>query len=106
MCTFTFPPVRLPKDGPSAGVTMFTSLVSMLTGISGSSRRGDGLAKSHYEGACFPLVESRRRFWRLTVRAIRRLVLPERNKADLEEVPREILTSSSSFFTQRDGPGA
>ena len=83
------PAGAMPKDGPSAGVTMFTSLVSMLTGI---RVRHDVAMTGEItlRGRVLPIGGLKEKVLAAHRAGIKRVIIPERNKADLDEVPAEI----------------
>jgi ATP-dependent Lon protease len=83
------PAGAMPKDGPSAGITMFTALVSLLTGI----RVRHDVAMTgeiSLRGRVLPIGGFKEKTLAAHRAGIRRIIFPERNKADLEEVPKEI----------------
>ncbi len=83
------PAGAMPKDGPSAGITMFTALVSLLTGI----RIRHDVAMTgeiSLRGRVLPVGGIKEKILAAHRAGIRRVIVPERNKADLEEVPREV----------------
>ncbi|PKN44626.1 MAG: endopeptidase La, partial [Deltaproteobacteria bacterium HGW-Deltaproteobacteria-20] len=94
------PAGAMPKDGPSAGVTMFTALVSMLTGI---RVRHDVAMTGEItlRGRVLPVGGVKEKVLAAHRAGIRRLLLPERCKADLEEVPKEIKDELEFVFVQR-----
>jgi ATP-dependent Lon protease len=83
------PAGAMPKDGPSAGVTMFTSLVSMLTGV---RVRHDVAMTGEItlRGRVLPIGGLKEKVLAAHRAGIKRVLIPERNKADLDEVPAEI----------------
>src|SRR5690606_17192117 len=83
------PAGAMPKDGPSAGITMLTALVSLLTGI----RVRHDVAMTgeiSLRGRVLPIGGFKEKTLAAHRAGIRRIIFPERNSADLEEVPREI----------------
>jgi ATP-dependent Lon protease len=83
------PAGAMPKDGPSAGITMFTALVSLLTGI----RVRHDVAMTgeiSLRGRVLPIGGFKEKTLAAHRAGIRRIIFPERNRADLEEVPKEI----------------
>jgi ATP-dependent Lon protease len=83
------PAGAMPKDGPSAGITMFTALVSLLTGI----RVRHDVAMTgeiSLRGRVLPIGGFKEKTLAAHRAGIRRIIFPERNRADLEEIPREI----------------
>jgi ATP-dependent Lon protease len=83
------PAGAMPKDGPSAGVTMFTALVSLLTGI----RVRHDVAMTgeiSLRGRVLPIGGLKEKVLAAHRAGIKRIVIPERNTADLEEVPQEV----------------
>jgi ATP-dependent Lon protease len=79
----------VPKDGPSAGVTMFTTLASLL---SGRPVRDDVAmtGEATLRGRVLPVGGIKSKVLAAHRHGIRRLVLPRRNEIDLDDVPAEV----------------
>ncbi|MBP0973593.1 MAG: endopeptidase La [Oscillospiraceae bacterium] len=79
------PEGAVPKDGPSAGVTMATALVSALTGI---PVRADVAMTGEItlHGAVMPIGGLREKSMAAYKAGIRTVIIPEENTPDLEEV--------------------
>jgi len=88
-----------PKDGPSAGVTMATALVSL---ISGRSVRPDvGMTgEITLRGQVLPVGGIKEKVLAAHRNGLRKIVLPKRNEADLEDLPEEVLKSLEFVFVE------
>jgi ATP-dependent Lon protease len=78
----------VPKDGPSAGVTMFTALASLLTGrpVDPSVAM---TGEASLRGRVLPVGGIRSKVLAAHRHGIRTVVLPRRNEADVEDVPQQ-----------------
>ncbi len=94
------PAGAMPKDGPSAGVTMFTALVSLLTGI---KVRHDVAMTGEItlRGRVLTIGGLKEKVLAAHRAGIRRIIVPERNRPDLEEVPKEVIDELQFFFVNR-----
>jgi ATP-dependent Lon protease len=90
----------MPKDGPSAGVTMCTAIVSMLTGI---RVRHDVAMTGEItlRGRVLPIGGLKEKVLAAHRAGIKRVIVPERNKADLDEVPAEVKNELAFVFTSK-----
>lgn len=79
----------VPKDGPSAGVTMFTTLASLL---SGRPVRDDiaMTGEATLRGRVLPVGGIPSKVLAAHRHGLRTVILPKRNGLDLEEIPNEI----------------
>ncbi len=82
------PAGAIPKDGPSAGVAMFTSLVSLLLG---KPTRPDVAMTGEItlRGLVLPVGGLKEKILAAKQAGIKTIILPARNRKDLPEVPRE-----------------
>ena len=80
------PAGAVPKDGPSAGVAMFTALVSLLTG---RTVRSDTAMTGEISlrGLVLPIGGVKEKALAATRAGITTVLLPSRNQKDLEDVP-------------------
>jgi ATP-dependent Lon protease len=85
-----FPAGAVPKDGPSAGVTMVTALVSMATG---RKVRGDvGMTgEVTLNGRVLPIGGVKQKLLAAQRAGLKTVFIPQRNEADLDDVPAEVL---------------
>jgi ATP-dependent Lon protease len=83
------PAGAIPKDGPSAGVTIATALVSLATGI---PARADVAMTGEVtlRGRVLPVGGVREKALAALRAGIRTVVIPRRNLADLREIPPEL----------------
>ncbi len=94
------PAGSMPKDGPSAGVTMFTALVSMLTGV---RVRHDVAMTGEItlRGRVLPIGGLKEKVLAAHRAGIKRVIVPERNKPDLDEVPAEVKNDLEFVFVAK-----
>jgi ATP-dependent Lon protease len=94
------PAGAMPKDGPSAGITLFTALVSLLTGI---RVRHDVAMTGEItlRGRVLPIGGLKEKVLAAHRAGIRRVIVPERNRADLDEVPEEVKRDLELVFVGR-----
>ena len=84
------PAGAVPKDGPSAGVTMVTALTSLLTG---RPVRGEvGMTgEVTLNGRVLPIGGAKQKLLAAQRAGLTEVFLPARNEPDLDEVPAEVL---------------
>jgi len=83
------PAGAIPKDGPSAGVTMASALASLYTGRkvrSDTSMTGE----ITLSGLVFPVGGIKEKVLAAHRAGIRRIILPLKNEADIEEIPEDV----------------
>ena len=80
------PAGAIPKDGPSAGVSMVTSLVSLLTGIPVKDRIAM-TGEITLRGNVLPIGGVKEKVTAAHRAGIKEVILPEHNRKDLEDVP-------------------
>jgi len=83
------PAGAIPKDGPSAGVTMATALASLYTGRKvrpDTSMTGE----ITLSGLVFPVGGIKEKVLSAYRAGIRRIILPAQNEADIEDLPEDV----------------
>jgi ATP-dependent Lon protease len=83
------PAGAIPKDGPSAGVTMTTALASLLT--SRPVKHTVGMTgEVTLRGRVLPIGGLKQKVLAAHAAGLTEVVIPERNRADLEDVPEDV----------------
>ena len=93
------PEGAVPKDGPSAGVTMTTALVSALSGL---EVRADVAMTGEItlHGKVLPIGGLREKTMAAYKAGIKTVIIPEANRADLEEVDDAVKESLNFVFAE------
>lgn len=78
-----------PKDGPSAGVTLFTALTSLITGKAVDPKLAM-TGEITLSGAVMPVGGIKEKVLAAHRAGIRKVVLPKENERDLEDVPEDV----------------
>jgi ATP-dependent Lon protease len=94
------PAGSIPKDGPSAGVTMICALTSLVTGI---KVRSDVAMTGEItlRGNVLPVGGIKEKVLAALRSGVTDVILPERNKKDLFEVPEEVKEQLNFHFAHR-----
>ena len=83
------PAGAIPKDGPSAGITMTTALASLLTGR--PVRHTVGMTgEVTLQGRVLPIGGVKQKVLAAHAAGLTDVILPERNRADLDDVPEDV----------------
>ncbi|MBS1676640.1 MAG: endopeptidase La [Actinobacteria bacterium] len=83
------PAGAIPKDGPSAGTAMTTALVSLLTGRPVKHTVGM-TGEVTLQGRVLPIGGLKQKVLAAHAAGLTEVILPERNRGDLDEVPAEV----------------
>jgi ATP-dependent Lon protease len=78
-----------PKDGPSAGVTLFTALTSLITGKAVDPKIAM-TGEITLSGAVMPVGGIKEKVLAAHRAGIKKVILPRENERDLEDVPEEV----------------
>ena len=96
------PAGAIPKDGPSAGVTMATAIVSTL---SGRPVRHDisMTGEITLRGRVLPIGGVKEKVLGAVRAGINRIILPKENEPDLEDLPKEVRDKTEIYLVQELG---
>jgi ATP-dependent Lon protease len=94
------PAGAIPKDGPSAGVTMFTALASMLLG---KSVRNDVAMTGEItlRGNVLPVGGIKEKILAAHRAGIKRIIMPDRNQKDMVDVPDQAKQEMEFFYVKK-----
>jgi len=94
------PAGAIPKDGPSAGITMFVALTSLLTN---KPVRNDVAMTGEItlRGLVLPVGGIKEKVLAAMRAGIKTIILPKKNEKDLEEIPEHIRSQMNFKFIQR-----
>ena len=91
------PAGAIPKDGPSAGVTMTTALASLLSGR--AVRHTVGMTgEVTLQGRVLPIGGVKQKVLAAHAAGLTDVILPERNRGDLDDVPEEVREAMKFHF--------
>ncbi|HSJ54594.1 MAG TPA: endopeptidase La, partial [Anaerolineae bacterium] len=94
------PAGAVPKDGPSAGVTIATALVSLLTGRTVRSNVAM-TGEITLRGQVLPVGGIKQKVLAAARVGIKTVILPARNEVDLDDIPEEIREALHFVFAER-----
>jgi ATP-dependent Lon protease len=89
-----------PKDGPSAGVTMFTAVASLLLGCP-VKKEVAMTGEITLRGNVLPVGGIKEKMLAAHRAGIREVLIPARNEPDLEDVPKEVRAEMKFHFIKR-----
>ncbi len=93
------PEGAIPKDGPSAGITMATALVSALTGVP-VNRNVAMTGEITLRGRVLPIGGLKEKSLAAYRMGIRKIIIPYENKKDFEELPEKIKNEVEFVFAK------
>ena len=93
------PAGAIPKDGPSAGITMLTTIASILTGRSVDPKLAM-TGEVTLRGAVMPVGGIKEKVIAANRAGIERIILSKRNQRDLKEVPDEVKAALKFEFVE------
>ena len=93
------PAGAIPKDGPSAGVGMFTSIVSLLSGKSVKNKVAM-TGEITLRGNVLPIGGVKEKVTAAHRSGIKTIILPDHNRKDLEEIPEHIKKDLEFHFAK------
>ena len=98
------PAGAIPKDGPSAGITMATALMSLVTG---RPVRADTAMTGEITltGQVLPIGGLKEKALAAQRAGVKRVIAPSRNEADLEDFPEALRKDLEFVWVDRDRRG-
>jgi ATP-dependent Lon protease len=93
------PAGAIPKDGPSAGITMATALASALTNVP-ISKEVAMTGEVTLRGRVLPIGGLKEKLLAAKRAGLKTVVLPERNRKDIDEVPKHVRRGLHLVFAE------
>ena len=93
------PAGAIPKDGPSAGITIFTAIYSLLTDRA-VKHTVAMTGEITLRGAVLPIGGLREKVTAAHRAGLREIILPHENKRNLEKIPKKILKDMKFHFVK------
>lgn len=94
-----FPAGAIPKDGPSAGVTIITALISLLTGRKAKANVAM-TGEVTLRGLVLPVGGIKEKVLAAHRAGVKQVIMPARNQKDLEEIPKNVRSEMKFIFAK------